>query len=485
MLVIALLLAPALTGLACWLSSGRTRDTLHLTGSLVTLVLGLLVGGPALGGQTVTAAGDLFYLDALGALVLLLVVSIGFAAAVYSVNYLRTDLAENKTTPSQVRWYYLAFHLFAATMIATPLFNNLGLVWVAVEATTLASVLLVGFYRTNIALEAAWKYVVLCTVGLLIALFGVVLTYVAAVRLGVSLNWTEIFAAGGRLDPQVMRTAFVFILLGFGTKAGLAPMHTWLPDAHSQAPSPISALLSAVQLNCALYAIFRFHTLASLSIGKEFSGTLLIAFGLFSVIVSVPFILVQRDLKRLLAYSSVEHMGLIAVAVGVGGTVGLYAAVFHLINHSLTKALLFFVAGDLAQTYRTQRIRRIRGAVTLTPLAGALLVLGVLAITGAPPFSIFLSEFSIVAAAFGQGNIAVGAALILALAFVFAGFLGHLGPMAFGPASAQPSTAGPGRGRLLIVLPGAAAIILFGLWMPPALSGLITNVASILGGQLG
>jgi hydrogenase-4 component F len=360
--------------------------------------------------------------------------------------------------------------------------NNLGLVWVALEATTLASVPLVAFYRTNAALEAAWKYVLLCTVGLVIALFGVVLLYYAAQSAGVGLAWTELRAAAPRLDPRVMRLAFVFALVGFGAKAGFAPLHTWLPDAHSQAPSPVSALLSGVQLNCALYATLRFYVITSGAVGGDYASWLLIGFGLLSVVLAVPFILVQRDLKRLLAYSSVEHVGLIALAVGLGGSVGLYAGVLHMINHAITKSLLFFVAGDLTQTYHTHRMSRIRGAVVATPATGALLVAGTLAISGAPPFGVFLSEFGVLNAAFVQHQYAVAGAQIAALALVFVGFAVHLGQMAFGrPSSHEPFSRAP-LVQWVVFAPPVAAMMLLGVWAPPGMTDAIGRVTTVLGG---
>jgi hydrogenase-4 component F len=481
-LMILLLLAPLLTAALCLAPAPRWREAVSLLGAAVTLGLGITAGVRALNSGPLRTGG-VIYVDALGALLLLVIAVGGFAAAVYSAGYLRADQRDGRITAAATRWYYPAFHLFIATMLATASVNNLGLLWVAVEATTLASVPLVAFYRTDAALEAAWKYVILCTVGLLIALFGVVLTYFAAQGAGLGLDWTELAGAAGRLDPEVMRLAFVFVLVGFGAKAGFAPLHTWLPDAHSQAPSPVSALLSGVQLNCALYAIFRFHVITVGAVGESFSGRLLIGFGLLSIAVAVPFIVVQRDFKRLLAYSSVEHVGLIAVAIGIGGRVALYAGVLHLINHAITKALLFFVAGDLAHGYHTYRMTRIRGVVTAMPFTGALLLAGMLAITGAPPFGVFLSEFSIVAAAFDEQRAWVGVVLLGALALVFAGFTAHLVHMAFGRPSAREAAARPGPASLIVFGPAVTAMVVLGLWVPPGVTSLIDKVAAILGGQ--
>lgn len=492
MLLTLLLLIPLATALVCRLVPRRSLiEAANVAGSLATLAAGLLVVAEVYAAGPVTELGGTLYVDALGALLIAVIVTIGFAAALYSVGYLRHDIASGEVPPGQAANYYAGYHIFLWTMLVTCAVNNLGLLWVAVEATTLISALLVGFYRTRPALEAAWKYLVLCTVGIVFALLGVLLTYYAASQaLGeaASLDWTALVAVSDRLDPAVMRLAFVFALVGFGTKAGFAPLHTWLPDAHSQAPSPISAVLSGVLLNCALYAILRCHTIAVGALGPEFPSRLLLGFGLLSVAVAIPFILIQRDVKRLLAYSSVEHVGLIAVAFGLGGPLGLYAGLLHLVNHAATKALLFFTAGELVQRYGTRRIGAIRGAVQAAPLTGSLLLLGALAITGTPPFGIFVSEFSILWAGVAQGQWLVAAAVALMLAAVFAAFFGHAAAMALGRSSQPAPDESHGRAplprlsALALALP-AAGVLLLGLYVPPPLSDAIQQVVRLFGGS--
>jgi len=349
MLLLALLAAPLLVALPCRLLYRQQQliERLNVAGALLTAVLaGAVVVDVASNGPQEDPSG-LFYVDALSAVLIGTIAAVGLAAALVSVGYLRRDLLAGHLLDGRkgLGWYYFGFHIFIWTMLATVSVANLGLLWVGIEATTLASALLVGFYRTKAALEAAWKYIILCTVGITFALFGVLLTYYAAVQAngdGASLEWTALSARAAQLDPALMKLAFVFILIGFGTKAGFAPLHTWLADAHSQAPSPISGVLSGVLLACALYAILRFQALTAAATGTDFASNLLLAFGVFSVAVAVPFILIQRDLKRLLAYSSVEHIGLMAVAFGIGGPLGTAAGLLHLVNHALTKALLFF-----------------------------------------------------------------------------------------------------------------------------------------------
>jgi hydrogenase-4 component F len=484
MALLALLVVPVVTGLVARFARRRIQaEIANLVGAVAMLVAGLLVAVDVLANGP-WAAGGVLHLDALSALMVLVIVVVGLLVAIYSVGYLRHDIAHGHTTEDQVGWYYLGLHAFLWTMLAAVVVDNLGVLWVAIEATTLASALLVGFYRTKAALEAAWKYLILCTVGITFALMGLLLVYEATDQAlgedGATLAWTELLAVGPDLDPGLMRLAFAFVVIGFGAKAGFAPMHTWLPDAHSQAPSPISALLSGVLLNCALYGILRLLPIATASIGPELPRNMLVAFGLLSVGVALPFILVQRDLKRLLAYSSVEHIGLIAVAVGLGGGLGLYAGLLHLVNHALTKPLLFFAAGDVVQRYGTSRMSAIRGAVRAAPVGGPLLLLGSFAIAGLPPSGIFLSELGIVSASFGHGAYWIGGVLAALLATIFAGVCAHVLPIALGrpsrllePAKAQPTTA-------LALVPLAIGVVGLGLWVPAWLSAAIEQAAAVV-----
>jgi hydrogenase-4 component F len=484
-LVAALLLTPLATGGLCLLARRTPRPAaISAVGALTTALLGLAVAAGVFVSGPCAGWGGLVWLDALGALLLAVVCLVGAGAALYSVDYLRHEVAHGAVAAGHVGWYYLYFHLFVATMLGVVLANNLGLVWVCVEATTIVSALLVGFYQSEAALEAAWKYLIICTVGISFALFGLILLYVAAGQtLGpveAALNWTELRRVAGQLDPRLLKLAFIFMLIGYGTKAGFAPLHTWLPDAHSQAPAPVSAVLSGVLLSCALYAILRVHLITAASVGPAYSGGLLLLFGLLSLVLATPFILVQRDLKRLLAYSSIEHIGLIAIAVGLGGGLALYGGLLHLLNHAVAKALLFFAAGNLNQRYGTRQIGRIRGAARVMPLTGPALLLGGFAITGAPPFGLFVSEFSIIAGGFGGGQPWVGAAVILAIGLIFAGMLFHVGGMAFGTPPARLARGEVGRASALLLGVPALTVLALGLLVPVPLSDALTQVVAIL-----
>ena len=499
-MLLLLLLIPLLTAVAMRLAGRLPRvERLNVAGAGATLVVAAVVVVRVVEDGPQRGLGGVLYVDALSALLIAMTAVIGAAAALASLRYLRHDLDARHVPdgPRGVCWYYVGLHAFIASILATLSFDNLGLLWVGIEATTLASALLVGFYRTEAALEAAWKYLILCTVGITFALFGVILTYYAGLHGGLSgtssLNWTVLSQHAGQLDPAMMRLAFVFVLVGFGTKAGFAPLHTWLADAHSQAPSPVSALLSGVLLTCALYGILRFHVITTVATGSDFSAHLLIAFGLLSVAVAVPFILIQRDLKRLLAYSSVEHIGLMAVAFGIGGPVGFYAGLLHMVNHAATKSALFFVSGDVIQRFGSRRIGEIRGALAVAPLTGWLLLLGVFAIAGVPPFSIFVSELGIVSAGFGGGHLAVAVTvpIVLLLGAVFAGMVAHTLRVVYGTApaarrlpqgsaAARPSSRLGQLGSLVALAPLAVVMLLFAAHVPAPVDHLFTQVSSIL-----
>src|SRR5579884_1971553 len=329
-----------------------------------TLVVALVATAEVMDRGHITGIGGWLYADALSALSFLIIAFVGATAALYSVGYMRENMKEQPIEPidasselREVRRYYALFNLFLFAMLVVPVSNSLGVLWIAIEGTTLASLFLVSFYRTREALEAAWKYVIVGSVGIALALFGTVLTYYSAVQVlgsGYDLNWSILAPYAAQLNPSVMRLAFIFIVVGYGTKAGLAPMHTWLPDAHSEAPSPISALLSGVLLNTAMYGILRYYALATPSLGRLYPNTLLLGFGLVSLLIAALFILRQHDVKRLLAYSSVEHMGIVAVGIAFGGAIGLYGALLQMIGHALAKSLMFFASGQVGLRYGTK-----------------------------------------------------------------------------------------------------------------------------------
>jgi len=490
MLLTLLLAIPLAVAVLCLAAPGRRLlEGATLLGAIATLGLALGIAGQVMGEGHVQGLGEWLYADALSVLTILIIAFVSGTAALYSIGYLREDMKEQDPARGEglanLRRYYVLFNLFVFSMLVVPASNSLGVLWIAVEGTTLASLFLVSFYRTREALEAAWKYVIVGSVGIALALFGTILTYYSAVQvLGASydLKWSVLLPVTPRLDPAVMRLAFLFIVVGYGTKAGLAPMHTWLPDAHGEAPSPISALLSGVLLNTAMYGILRFYALATPAVGSGYLNALLLGFGFLSLLVAFLFLLQQHDYKRMLAYSSVEHMGIVATGVAFGGSLGLYGALLHLVNHAVTKSLMFFASGHVLLRYETKEIDRVSGVARLMPVTGAMLILGGLALTGSPPFGIFMSELTILSAGFKNG-LALPALVLLALiALIFLSFLRYVNRMAFG-APAPGVTTGE-FSRLGVFAMGLSLVLVVGLGLviPAPLGELLRQAAAVLGG---
>lgn len=429
--------------------------------------------------------GNIFYVDALSALLILTTATVTLAAAFFSISFIATDLAQGKISSAKALLYYLLFNLFAAAMFLVPLINNLGFLWMAIELTTLISSFLVGFYNTKHSVEAAWKYLIICSVGITLALFGAILfTFAFATATGLSsLKWTDLLASAKLLDPKVVKVAFLFILVGYGTKAGLAPMHTWLPDAHSQAISPISAMLSGVLLKCSLYAILRYGIVVTRCCGAPFYSHLMLFFGLLSLAVACVFIITQKDLKRLLAYSSIEHLGLIAIGVGLNSPLALFGALLHMFNHAAAKALMFCGAGRVAQAYGTHDLSKISGISRALPVTGFALLAGIFALVGFPPSAVFVSEFYLVGAAFVGGHYLIGALLLGLLAVIGGTLLYHFGKILFGRPSeqfvspAEPIGSWLSYGFLLIFIIG------LGIFIPGVLRQGLEAAVSVLRGQ--
>lgn len=485
--VAALVLIPVLAAAVCALLPRAASIASALT-ALATGVLSVAVAAEALGAPARSGFGGVVRIDALSGLIVLVVGLVGAIAGLYALTYLPNEVRAGHLGPGQVRWFHVWSHLSLAAMLAVPMLDNLGLMWVGIEATTLTTALLVGSFARGHALEAAWKYLVLCGVGIAIALFGILLTYYAAVHaLGDeagALSWSGLQVGARALDPDFVRLAFVLALVGFGTKAGLAPMHTWLPDAHGEAPTPVSILLSGALLSCALYAVLRFHILTTEALGTSFSADLLVAIGAFSIAVAVPFVLVQHDLKRLLAYSSVEHIGIVTLAVGIGGPLALFAAAFHLFNHALAKSALFLAAGALGQHYGTHRMARMRGAFEVAPVPALGLLIGAFAISGAPPFAVFASELGIVRAGLAgrPAAFAATAVLLVATLLVFGGMLFHVLHVLLSRPPRHSRAAAFRSGLPLIGAPLLALLVL-GVWVPPGLRDAFLAVAAVLEGR--
>lgn len=488
---LAIILIPMLTALSFWLTSNRKiMHTLNVLGAALLLCLAVYATWTVYldGSLSYSYFDSFFYLDALNVLVLDTVLVISVLACFYSIGYLEEDSRHGLIDNKKIRLFYFLTYSFIFTMVLAITTQNLGIMWVAIEATTLASVFLVGFYNNKHSLEAAWKYIIICSVGIALAMMGIVFLYFSSANVlnngQASLNWTFLYANAGQLHGNVLKIAFIFVLVGFGTKAGLVPMHTWLPDAHSQAPSPISAMLSGVLLNSAMYGIIRILAIVNKNLGNSvYTGRLLLAIGILSVCSAAFFIITQKDFKRLLAYSSIEHMGIIAFALGIFTPAALFAAFFHMINHSLTKSMLFLAAGNIYQKYGTKEIKKITGLFQVLPITGTVFMLGLFAIAGMPPFSIFTSELGIILAAFQAKHYLLGSIFIIFVALVFTSIAFAL----LRNLHTEPTTDEIPRGEinplgtcLLVVMLATTGIM--GLYLPPFLSTLLQTAVNIVMG---
>ncbi|MCX5669055.1 MAG: hydrogenase 4 subunit F [Candidatus Omnitrophica bacterium] len=467
---------PLLLALTCLLiRNQRFLGIINCLGYLLVLFLSvILLKQIALSGIKESFLGFIC-LDALSAFFIFVIAVVVFASALYSVGYIKKDINIGAISEKKARTYYLLFNLFCCSMFFVPAVNNLGMLWVSIEMTTLVSAFLVGFYNKKESVEAAWKYIIICSVGITFALLGTILfSYAFSISgLSRSLNWSDMVPVAHILDKNILKIAFIFILVGYGTKAGLAPMHTWLPDAHSQAVAPISALLSGVLLKTAIYAILRFGIIIIKGVGFAYFAHLMILLGIISLIVSSGFILVQKDLKRLLAYSSIEHIGIISIGFGLGTPLACAGALLHVFNHAVTKSFMFFGAGNIVSTYRKHNMNAIQGVIKVLPFTGMMMFLGVFALTGFPPFSVFVSEMMIIIAAFTKGAYLIAVILLLFLAVIFGAFINHFGKILFGNMpKGMVKTTEPLTGKLaflflglLICITGFTLVFIKGEWI--------------------
>ncbi|MCL4744895.1 MAG: hydrogenase 4 subunit F [Burkholderiaceae bacterium] len=425
---------------------------------------------------------DEFFIDPLNVFLVVLTAFVGLTTALFSRPYMRVESDNAKMTPPRLRLYHSMYQLFTFTMLLALTTNNVGILWVAMEAATLSTVLLVSVYRTAASLEAAWKYFILCGVGIAQALFGTVLLYMASEKLisaeAGALLWTNLDAIKAQLDPTVITLAFAFLFVGYGTKVGLVPLHNWLPDAHAEGPTPVSAVLSGLLLNVALYALLRFKVLTDGALGPGLAGQLMIVFGLLSVLAAAFFLSRQRDVKRMFAYSSIEHMGLITFAFGIGGPVATFAGLLHMTVHSLIKSAIFFAVGHATQVAGTQVMEDIRGLVKTSPTIGWGLMLGSLAILGMPPFGVFASEFLILTTAMREVPWSTPL-LLLALGVAFAAVFGKVLPMVFGETNLNSPAHPP---ALIPVFVHVALGLMLGLYVPPFLAQWYREAARMVGG---
>jgi len=480
-ILIVILALPLVASILCWTPKPgrRIASRLTLVTNLAILALAVRATLQVIAKGRVIAIPGWLELDALGALILLLVAAVGVTASLYSLGYMKRTTHDL----SILHHYYGNFNLFIFSMLAVPVLVGPSVAWLAVELTTLLSVLLVGFESNRDALEAAWKYAMLTLTGAAIALFGFLLLFWAMhVAGGSTYTWSGLEAVAPHMPPAVVKMAYLTILVGFGTKVGLVPLHTWLPDAHSQAPTPVCALLSGIETSAILYVILRLMPIARASLGDAVDRWALV-FGLISVGVAAFLLIQVHDTKRLFAYSTVEHMGIILTAAGLGGHAAAYGAMVQIFSHAFTKSFCFFAAGAVLMALGTREIAAVRGLIRSSPAAGAALLTGSLAIAGAPPFAVFLGEFAILKAGIAGGHYVATGLLAIFLAVAFFGILLHVNRMVFGnPPENLPAPPGMPWSCALALLLAAAPVVIFGLYVPDTLHTLLSRAAGLIGG---
>ncbi|MDR3358340.1 MAG: hydrogenase 4 subunit F [Desulfovibrio sp.] len=465
-------------------SDTRRATKVNVIGISVLLLAALKLVAQIYDDGAVVAAGNWLLLDSLGAIFLGVTAVLAFLTGLYSVGYMRNEVGHGEISINTLCNYYGFFHLFIFTMLLSITTNNLILMWAAIESTTLASTFLVGIYRQRSSLEAAWKYVIICTVGVAFGLYGTILIFsnasVVMPNPEDAIFCSEVLKYSDKLDPSLVRLAFVFIVIGFGTKMGLFPMHAWLPDAHSEAPSPTSALLSAVLLKCAFLVILRYYIVIQGTIGVTFMQNIFLLLGFLSIFVAALFIVIQHDIKRKLAYHSVQNMGLIAVGIGFGGPIGALAALMHVINHSLAKGLLFCVSGNILLKYGTRDMHVVRGMLKVMPVTALFLTCGALGLGGMPPFNVFVSEFLVVMAGINSHNILLTVLLLAILVLVLSALVNLVSTTIFGQAPPQVD-----KGELgwLTLAPTGVLLILMlmmGTYIPKPVTNMLTAASRIV-----
>jgi hydrogenase-4 component F len=484
--LIVLIAAPLVAGLSSLgARTRRSMEWLQCAHAAVLLAAMCVVVMDVAGGAVITG-GMLFRADALSAFMDLMLAFVGATGLLYALGYMGEELTRGHVLYRRYKRFFCLFNLYLFAMLLAANVDNIALMWIAIEGSTLSAALLIGFEKTNAALEAGWKYIILSFVGIALALFGTVLAYYASEHvLGVgmeALRWEELYRVASELNPTALKLAFVFVLIGYGTKAGVAPMHTWLPDAHGEAPTPVSAMLSGLMLNLALYAVLRFKSVVDRAVGVDFTGPILLVLGLLSVTIAAIFLLVQRDYKRLFAYSSIEHVGIALVGFGVGGAIGIFAGLFHMLNHALAKSTAFYAAGMIMLRHGHKTIERVTGLVQQMPLVGGSMVVAAFALAGMPPFGLFISEVLIATGAYAQRPWVAYAFLSL-LTVAFGALLYHVSRMAMGTPMEKAVSITPQTRRFTTsaLVVNLAAMVYAGTHMPGFLRDLFIPMTRFFG----
>jgi hydrogenase-4 component F len=481
-----LLLIPVITAALCYFAKNRRVIVyINLIGAAVLAIVSIFPISTSLS-TPIFFLRETLFMDALSSYIMTIVIFVSFVASIYSIDYMGHEFRKEVIGIGELRQYYALLHLFIFTMLLATVSNNIAIFWIAIEGTTLVSSLLVGFYKDKESVEAAWKYIIICTISITFGLLGIFIIYYASASLlggEGTLNWTELRVMAHNFNPKTMKLAFIFILVGFGAKAGFAPIHNWLPDAHGQAPTPISALLSGVLIKCAFFGIIRFVILGNESLGTSYCSSLLLIFGLVSMGIATAFILLQNNFKRLLAYSSIEHIGIIATGIGIGGFWGIYGSLLHMLNHAIVKPLLFFTTGKVRLKYHTTSIEGVKGAMDVLPVTGTVMLLAALAIAGSPPFNIFISEYTILKAAVDGGNWITFSLFILFATIIFGGVLRHFGSMAFGKPRIDIDHEKENKMSLIVIIIMSVIMLVLGIYIPGFLDEMLNNSVKVITGN--
>jgi len=505
--VVVLLIAPILAAaLSLVVQRSALLHAINLSSMGTLVVAEIMIIRSVLNDGPLTALGEFVYLDSLSAFILFIIGTVGLACSFYMRSYMDEQVARGVIAPRRLNLFFFLFHMFLLAMVLATIANSIGVQWVAIEATTLATTFLIAFWRRRESLEAGWKYLILCSVGISLALFGVVLTYYSSLLVlgdvSQALNVTQLLPLADRLNPHVLKLAFIFILVGYGTKVGLVPMHNWLPDAYTEAPAPVVAMLAGVLEVVAVYAILRLRMIVDHAVPSTFTGGLLALIGFASFVTAALFILIQHNYKRLFAYSSIEHMGIAMIGFGVGGVLGTFGGLFHLLNHAFAKSMAFFAAGNIHRRYHTVEIDHVRGLAVAQPWTAMGLMISGLALSALPPFASFASEMHVITALAAQGipgmeisstggmvtvtwseqfsHVGLVAVFLLSAVLAFGGLIYRMTGMVWG---APPEGIVRGEawtlGRLPIILL-AVALVGFGLFLPQLIQQLLEQATSIL-----
>lgn len=486
-LLILSLAVPLLVAAVIWFSSisMKSTETLHLIGSIAYSIVAIMIVSRVVDAEVFFVFNQMLFIDSLGGVFLTLIAVIGLLINIYSIKYMQWELEKKEISQKDVKLFFTLSHIFVFTMTLSVLANNMALMWAAVEATTLSSVFMVALHKGKRSTESGWKYVVICSVGLAFALYATILLYgagFAVVQDGHSaMLWTSLMSNAKAIDPDALKLIFIFALIGYGTKAGLAPTHTWLPDVHSEGPSPASAMLSAVLLKCALLAIIRFYAIVGGStVGLEYVQGVMLVISLITIFIAALFILRQHDLKRMFAYHSVEHIGIVAFCFGIGGPLGVFAGLFHSLAHSLAKSLAFCSTGNIIRIYGTRDVRKMGGLIKIAPVTAVLFGVSVCALAGVPPLAVFVSEFMVIKAGLGSGQYVAVALFIIGLAIVFVGIFSHFNTVMFGKPKGEVLCGEVELSANIPLIMLALLIVIFGIFSIDKWVVLLENAAKIV-----